>query len=730
MSNKKVFRYTSFLIEVVQKLIGSRFSISGLENVPKDQPIMFVANHFTRSETFFVPYLIHKFTNRQVRSLAASELFFGFLGKFLSKVGSISVKDPNRNKIIVNDLIKNEYDWLIYPEGGMVKNKKISKSKIYHSHTTKEVAPVKTGSAVLALKSELYRRDLIETWNSANIDNLRYLEQEIGCKYDASLDNLSTYIVPLTISYYPIRPGENLLEAFAKKRFKNISDRVFEEIQIEGNLLSQAKINLHFGEPIKVSDFVNIKRGLIYQIPIIKHNTKTNLIIKYFKYSLTNQFMHQVYKNIRINFDHIFSAVIRHISRSQNVISIIELKRMIFLSCHLILKTKKFRSGNSLGLENLLKIFNDEDNQSFDSVFELARNLGEIILIEDEKIKINTAAMFKEEQFHRARIENTLQVIYNELSILTNANNIVKKVTRMDQESIRKRVKKILIDYDIDIYKKDYKKYFCKKESKPYGLGKPIFGSPNFLKIKSGKIKNYSILLCHGYKSSPKEMEDLSKMFNQKGFFTYCVRLAGHGTNPENIKYVKWQDWNDSLQRGYAILKNTTDKVLLVGFSTGGLLSLYNSSRKSARNPAVVAINPAIKLRDIRSNLVSTIDKWNSLLTKFNISAGKFEYVESNPENPELNYSKNYLKGVLQLKKLMKITEDSLDRVTSPALLIQASGDPVVNPNGAELIYRKIKSKQKLLFKPDMNRHVVVKGKGSDLIFGAIKNFFKNEKIF
>lgn len=78
----------------------------------------------------------------------------------------------------------------------------------------------------------------------------------------------------------------------------------------------------------------------------------------------------------------------------------------------------------------------------------------------------------------------------------------------------------------------------------------------------------------------------------------------------------------------------------------------------------------------------------------------------------------------------MKITESSLDHITSPALIVQSSFDPVVNPNGAELIYHKIRSSQKLLFKPDIDRHVIVTGDGHDLVFRAINNFFKNEKIF
>ena len=55
----KTFHYASIALRVLEKILGSRFSISGLEKLPK-QPTLFVANHFTRSETFFIPYLIYK----------------------------------------------------------------------------------------------------------------------------------------------------------------------------------------------------------------------------------------------------------------------------------------------------------------------------------------------------------------------------------------------------------------------------------------------------------------------------------------------------------------------------------------------------------------------------------------------------------------------------------------------------------------------------------------------
>ncbi|MBU6339081.1 MAG: 1-acyl-sn-glycerol-3-phosphate acyltransferase, partial [Rickettsiales bacterium] len=325
----KTFRYTAVALNILEKLLGSRFSVSGIENLP-NQPILFVANHFTRSETFFVPYIINKYTNRQVRCLADSSLFHGTLGRFLNSVGTVSTKNPQRDNMIIKDLITGDYDWMIYPEGSMIKNKEIRKEENFISFTPEGVGRVKTGSAVLALKSELYREDIVEAFASNNSEFLYELEQNIGIKYDESLKNKETHIVPLSITYYPIRPGDNKIKALVARLVKRIPKQIAEELEIEGNILLGADINISFGKPISLASYIKAERNLIYQIPIIKNDTKVNFILKYFKYRITTEFMSKIYSDIQINFDHLFSSALLHIQREET--TIIHLKRAIYLS--------------------------------------------------------------------------------------------------------------------------------------------------------------------------------------------------------------------------------------------------------------------------------------------------------------------------------------------------------------------------------------------------------------
>lgn len=656
------FRYTAFALRILEKVLGSNFSVSGIENLP-NQPTIFVSNHFTRSETFFIPYLIYRYTGRQVRCLADSSIFIGTLGRFLTSAGTVSTRDPNRDNIILKDLVSGEYDWMIYPEGSMVKSKEIRRESLFINYTPYRIGPVRTGSAVLALKSQLYRSDLLEADLANNLAAKKEIETELGVKYHDYLRHLQTHVVPLTITYYPIRPGKNSIKNTVERIIKNIPSQIAEELEIEGNILLGSEINVHFGKPINLADYIKNKRAVVQQIPMISRETKNNFILRYFKSSLTSIFMSDIYSNIQINLDHIFSAALHHFSESE--IEINRLKRVIYLSANLISKSAKYRLNDCLLEERLYKIFLDEPHKEFDSVFELAKKQGLIAEIFGDKISINRAVFERKVDFHEIRIENTLQVVANEFFLLDAANAVVKRYAKADDEDLRKKTFTEIHKRDLENFRRDYDAYFDSDFSKDKSIGEPFFLEP---KAKApSRIKKLGIVLAHGYKSAPKEVEPLAKFLNGFGIKVYATRLHGHGTGPRNLQDSSFEKWYDSVQRGYAALTNISAKIVFIGFSTGGLLSLLSAIRKgenAKKVSAIVSINAALKLVDIRSKMIPGINLWNEMLDKFHIERVKFSYVDDVSENPHINYSRNYVKGVYELEKLMEECEKNLDKVT------------------------------------------------------------------
>jgi len=705
MAVDKYIRYTGYVLGKFEDIFKDKVTVSGEENIPKDHPIMFTANHFTRLETLLLPYFCHKACGKMARSLADKALFKGKGGfrEYLERTGTLSTDDPNRDQIILGDLLTGDNNWIIYPEGNMMKNKKVTfeKGKFY-LHLKDKVRSLFTGSAVMAIQSQLLRNDI-------KVDREKYFIK------DKKISTKPTAIVPINISYYPIRPGANKLQYWIGKFIKNVSERLGEEMDIETNILAGANMHIHYCKPIYVDEFISKSKMVTDLIPFLPAAKKNEIIINYYRHKLTTAFMKSVYHHVAINLDHIFALTLYYYDKDE--IHIKELISRIYLNIKELQRLPNYHMHPSVKL-NVFKVLAGKEYPPLKSIFEQARREG--ILIGDEGVEylqINRAAFENEYEFHNIRLKNVMKILINEMMLLDNVKEIIKGNALKPDAQVRKEIFNILLKRDVENYNKDYEKYMS-DHSKPYEFGKPFF-----LGAANSKI---GIVLSHGYKASPEEVRPLAEYLNSKGYNVYCTRLHGHGTAAENLNSTSWLKWYDSYMRGVVALDQICEKVIFAGFSTGGLISLYAGAQHTDICQGVISINAALKLQDIRFRFVKVVNFWNEISDKFR-GHGIKDYIEDTPENPEINYSRNYIKGVNELGKLMKKVRDILPEVLLPTLIIQAKGDPIVKPESGNIIFARIHAKNKLLLEPDLKHHVIVRGDNVETeVFAPIHQFIVN----
>src|SRR5689334_12269526 len=78
-------------------------------------------------------------------------------------------------------------------------------------------------------------------------------------------------------------------------------------------------------------------------------------------------------------------------------------------------------------------------------------------------------------------------------------------------------------------------------------------------------------LCLHGLGASPQEMAWLGQHLAERGISVCAPRLYAHGVTPDHFQHMRWQDWYLSALDSYHMLRQNCDKVVICGFSMGGL---------------------------------------------------------------------------------------------------------------------------------------------------------------
>ena len=709
--NDLLFRSTSHMVKLLTKLIDTKVSLEGSEYIDMHSPILFCSNHFTRLETFIMPTVFYQKLDLEVRSLADSSLFKGTLGEFISSLGSLSTADEARDDVMIGDLIQAKHNWIIYPEGRMMKNKKVLREKQgFRLQGPDETYDVHTGAAVLALKSELEKMRYVQADIDGDLYSINQIRERYGMDENSQIAYRSTKIIPVTITYTPVHPCKNPLSELAESFLEEQTPMLLEELEVEGSLLFFSKINIYLGEPINIAKEIQLAKK---NLKLLNRSTDDESIIEHCRFDITNKMMDRIYSNVKIHLDHLFVLILKFWDNHE-VLGVDEFKIRLFVLAHRLNESKILRLDDSLK-EDFYQILSDEPFRVFDDALALAVKQKIIEYIDGKYLKIDKEALEKEHSFYDIRIKNTFLVMYNEVALLDILIDYSKELIGQSKDELRREAAFIVYDYDVRLFLSDYKKFYSLLYSKPKSVGTPY--------LLYNKAFTKGIVLSHGYKSAPKEVRDLAEHFFSKGFNVYAIRMRGHGTLPEDMRDRDWQSWYQSFNRGYAVIRCLSQNVYLGGFSTGGLLTLLAASKKEAPLEGLLCLSAALKLNDIRFNYVlPAVSMLNDFLALFNAD---IEAVESPPENPDINYSKHYLSSIGELKELMEETENILEKIKTPTLIIQADQDPTVDPKSAEIIFNKIQSKTKKRFTVHSKYHVIITRKEEQKeLFKAIDTFF------
>ncbi len=121
------------------------------------------------------------------------------------------------------------------------------------------------------------------------------------------------------------------------------------------------------------------------------------------------------------------------------------------------------------------------------------------------------------------------------------------------------------------------------------------------------------ILLVHGLLDSPNRMRDLAKSYLDQGYLVRSLLLTGHGLTPCALNVIHKEDWLALVQFGIAQLTQDTGSCLLLGYSGGASLCLWQllayENKQTSRIKGLIAFAPALALNDPLSPLLPLL-RW------------------------------------------------------------------------------------------------------------------------
>jgi esterase/lipase len=576
--------------------------------------------------------------------------------------------------------------------------------------------PPHTGAATLAIRTEFYRQRL-RRLSEEKPDEAEYLMELFQIESLEPVLNRYTYIVPVNLTYYPIRAKENILSNLATRLVDDLSDRALEELMTEGSMLiSGVDIDIRFGDPILIGEClectiietdIQAKRRINFDDPVASKSAMRKEALK-----LMQLYMTDIYGLTTVNLDHLFASTLRFLRVRQ--IDEFDFRRRVFLAATRIQQHQGLHLHTSLE-EDPIHLLTDDRFSKVKDFIAIALDKGNLKRNNDRLIKDQTT-FTSGYDFHRARIDNPIDVIANAVEPLTQLQRTVRQLALQPRFWIRRKVAKYLMEQAVAEYKADYKQYYVEGESKSMEVGMPF--------LIKGKSKKVGILLSHGYMAAPMEVRYLADYLGGVGFWVYVPRLKGHGTSPDDLATRSYKDWVESIDRGYALISSICRKVIVGGFSTGAGLALNLATRVN-EIAGVFAIAAPMTLKDFSAKFAPAVDIWNRIMDKTYQVGPKKIFVENKPENPHINYLRNPISGVRELARLMDDLEPRLADLNKPALIVQSRRDPVVHPKGSRKIFELIGTQQKEYLLVNLNRHGILLGEGSQRVHKFIGDFAK-----
>ena len=728
--DQQTYDWCARAFDQVRKVLGLRIKMHH-ERHQLESGEIFLFNHFARMETFIPQYLIYRETGHLCRSIAAAEFFVreDRFARLLRDLGVVPNDHPALMELLARDILRGR-KVVVFPEGGMVKDRQVIDDHGHYTVFSRHAQARRkhhTGAARLATGLQIFRYAVLYRAARDDRATLEAWRRDLGM---ATIEELlvaarrPVSLVPANITFYPLRVSDNILRRGAELFNRGLSKRALEELVVEGNLLLKATdMDINLGRNLEVHDGLAwferpalhyLARRLpslaaVFDIDYLRRQLATRLATRT-TYAvidrLRDRYMRAIYQLASVNLSHLASSLIlAHVEAGVMQVAESDFRRALYLAIKRLQTHTEVHLHHGLcdpGLyQSVLTAVPSALNEFLDSAqgAALLTRAGDTLLFKDKLIE--------EHGFDEIRLENPVEVYANEVEPLAPVGAAIRHGLTRAATISPDALALECFDDELQALAWD-RALFRLPKHEEINARETANADPSPFLLRPPQTRALGVVLVHGFLASPAEVRDFGRKLHDAGYTVLGVRLKGHGTSPWDLRERSWADWLASVTRGIDMMSALTPRVALVGFSTGGSLSLIAAARGHATIAGVVAVCAPLKFRNKNLRFVPFMHGANRIMGWLSNYEGMMPFRPNESEHPLINYRNIPLRGLYELTRVARHLDAVLPSIHCPVTLIQADGDQVVDPDSARIAQRKLGSRVKEVHWIPSTRHGIL----------------------
>lgn len=233
-------------------------------------------------------------------------------------------------------------------------------------------------------------------------------------------------------------------------------------------------------------------------------------------------------------------------------------------------------------------------------------------------------------------------------------------------------------------------------------------------------------LVQHGFTASPAEVRWLAEHLAAQGHTVYAPRLAGHGTQPADLRRTHWRDWYATALDSVHLLRSQCERVVAIGHSMGGLLALLLAAEGQVNSVAALAAPVRFTRRRMR------LSPWIKYVRPYTDQPDRTGFPDQlraeqarrgEPVLGRVRYDQWPTASVAQLYRLSQVTYQRLPDITVPVLLVYSEGDHTVRPFQADLVAGRVSSAVIERHRLEICDHILPQDCERDQVFDWVAGF-------